>query len=217
LEHEQPLTNHSPTSEAGFMLVEMLTAVALIGIVFAAFASIATVMSTRDDTLTKQAYLSAQARAGTDELTRELESAMCNGTTQPITTATPTQVQFTAPDRLQPFHLQQLTYSLTSGVFTRTIAASTNTNGPPWAMGATGGAARVVDSITNPSVFRYYDSTGTELTPTAGALTAAQLPKIARVSLTLTVVPAASRGTGSLTTQGSATVRTWMTQQTCTP
>ena len=211
------MTNPSPTSEAGFLLVEALAAVVLVGIMFALFASLASVMSSRDATLTKQAYLSVQSRAGTDELTRELESAMCNGTTQPITTARTTTVQFTAPDRQQPFHLQQFTYSLTNGVFTRTIAASTNTNGPPWTIGATGSAATIVDSITNPSVFRYYDSTGAELTPTAGALTAAQLPKIARVSLTLTVVPVGSRGTGSLTTQGSATVRTWTTQQTCTP
>jgi hypothetical protein len=210
------MSERSIGSEAGFTLVETLSAVALTGIVFALFASLSSMMSSRDATLTQQAYLSVQARAGTDELTRELQSAMCNNTTQPVTTATTTAVQFTAPDRQQPFHLQQLTYSLTNGVFSRTIAASTNTNGPPWTMGTTGNAAAIVDSISNPSVFRYYDSTGAELTPSGGSLTSAQLSKVARVTLTLTVVPQGSHGTGSLTTQGSATLRTWTTQQTCT-
>jgi type II secretory pathway pseudopilin PulG len=204
-------------SDEGLLLIEALMAVALTGILFAAFATFVSLMSTRDASLTREAYLGGLARAGTDELSRELESAVCNGTTQPITSATTTQVQFTTPDRQQPFHLQQLTYSLSGGVFSRQIALSTNTNGPPWTMGAAGSPVSIVGSVTNPSVFRYYDSTGTELTPTAGALTAAQLPQIARITLTLTVVPLASHGSGSLTTQGSATVRTWSTQQTCTP
>lgn len=199
------------------MLVEALMAVALLGILFGLFASVASLMTSRDATLTRQAYLSVQARAGTDQLSRELESAMCNGTTQPITSATPTQVQFTAPDRLQPYHLRQLTYTLAANTFRRKVAVSTNTNGPPWIMGATSSPAPIVDAIANPSVFRYYDSTGAELVPTSGSLTAAQLPKIARISLTLTVVPFASHGTGALTTQGSATIRSWSTQQTCTP
>ncbi|HST13873.1 MAG TPA: hypothetical protein VLJ44_03350 [Gaiellaceae bacterium] len=199
------------------MLVEALMAVALLGILFGLFASVASLMTSRDATLTRQAYLSVQARAGTDQLSRELESAMCNGATQPITSATTTQVQFTAPDRLQPYHLQQLTYSLAANTFRKQIAISTNTNGPPWTMGATSSPAAIVNSIANPSVFRYYDSTGAELVPTSGSLTAAQLPKVARISLTLTVVPLASHGAGALTTQGSATVRTWSTQQTCTP
>jgi hypothetical protein len=199
------------------MLVEALIAVALMAILFGLFAAVSSLMTSRQTTLTRQAYLSAQSRAGTDELSRELESAMCNGTTQPITAATTTQVQFTAPDRLQPFHLVQYTYALTGDTFSRQMARSTNTNGPPWTMGAASAAAAIVNSISNPSVFRYYDSTGAELTPTNGALTAAQLPKIARITLTLTVVPVGSRGSGALTTQGSATVRTWSTQQTCTP
>ena len=155
--------NPSPTSEAGFLLVEALAAVVLVGIMFALFASLASVMSSRDATLTKQAYLSVQSRAGTDgELTPR---ARVRHVQRYDAARSPRRGRRRCSSRRrtrqQPFHLRQFTYSLTNGVFTRpAIAASTNTDGPPWTIGATGSAATIVDSITNPSVFRYYDSTG---------------------------------------------------------
>ncbi len=206
-----------PSSEQGFLLVEALAAMVLLGILFALFADFTSMLTSRNATLTRQAYLSTQGRAGIDELSNELQSAMCNNTTQPVTVATPTQVQFTAPDRQQPFHLQQLTYTLSGHVLTRKLATSTNTStsGPPWTLGTTSPAETVVDSVTNAAVFKYYNSSGTDLSPGGAALTTAQLPTVARVTMTLTLVPTASHGTGSLTTQGSATIRTWTTQQTC--
>ncbi|HEY2776500.1 MAG TPA: prepilin-type N-terminal cleavage/methylation domain-containing protein [Gaiellaceae bacterium] len=211
------LSRHTPGagSEAGFSLVELLIAMGLMSLLFGSFAALGSLMTSRDATMTRQAYLSTQGRAAIDTLSGALESAMCNGTTQPITSATPTQVQFFSPDRLQPFHLMQITYSLSGGVFSRQVAASTNTNGPPWTMGAAGGAFPVVASVVNTAVFKYYDSSGTDLSPAGAALTSVQLPKVARVTATLTLTPLASRGVGSLTTQGSATVRTWTTQQAC--
>lgn len=213
------LSKHTPGagSEAGFSLVELLIAMGLMSLLFGSFAALGSVMSNRDATMTRQAYLSTQGRAAIDTLSEGLESAMCNGTTQPITYASPTQVQFYSPDRLQPFHLMQITYSLSGGVFSRQVATSTNTNGPPWAMGTARAAYPVVTSVANAAVFKYYDSSGADLSPGGAALTLAQLPKVARVTATLTLTPLASRGAGSLTTQGSATVRTWTTQQTCNP
>jgi len=211
------LSRPSLRSEQGFLLVEALAAMVLLGVLFALFADFTSMLTTRNATLTRQAYLSTQGRVGTDMMSNELQSAMCNNTTQPVTIATTTQVQFTAPDRQQPFHLQQITYTLGNGVLSRKVATSTNTSttGPPWTLGTTSPNETVVDSVTNPSVFKYYDSSGNDLAPTGLALTAAQLPKVARVTLTLTLVPKASHGTGSLTTQGEATIRTWSTQQSC--
>jgi Tfp pilus assembly protein PilV len=211
------LSKPSLRSDQGFLLIETLTALVLMGVLFALFADFTSMLTTRNATLTRQAYLSTQARNGTDMMSNELQSAMCNNTTQPVTIATTTQVQFTAPDRQQPFHLQQITYTLGGGVLSRKLATSTNTStsGPPWTLGTTSPNQTVVDSVTNPSVFKYYDSSGNDLSPAGAALTAAQLPKVARVTLTLTLVPKASHGTGTLTTQGEATIRTWSTQQSC--
>src|SRR5581483_10237381 len=137
----------------------------------------------------------------------ELQSAVCNGTTQPITSASGTQVTFTTPDRQQPYHLQQISYTLAGGVFSRQVALSTNTGGPPWAMGTTR-ASTSIDSVTNPVVFDFVSSSGTDLSPGGAAVSAANLPNIAKVTMTLIVVPANSRGSGSLTVQSSASLRT---------
>lgn len=201
-------------SESGFLLIESLMATVLLGVAFAAFAGLTSMLVKQDAKITSQAYLSAQGRAGIDQLANELQSAMCNNTTQPVTAATATQLQFTTPDRQQPFHLLQLTYNLSGGVFTRSFATSTNTStsGPPWTMGAASGAATVVDNVTSSSVFTYYDSLGS---PLASPVTGANLQKIARVVMTLTVVPTGSSGSGGLVVQGSATIRVWTTQQQC--
>jgi hypothetical protein len=142
-----------------------------------------------------------------DTMAAELQSAMCNGTTQPITVANGTQVTFTSPDRQQPYHLQQITYTLASGVLTRQLALSTNTGGPPWTMG-TASSTDLVQSVTNSVVFDFLSSSGTDLSPGGTAVSAANLPNIAKVTMTLVVAPPPSNGTASLTAQTSASLRT---------
>src|SRR5581483_2148486 len=130
------LSRIAPRSEDGFLLLDLLTAMILVTVVVAAFAGIFTTVERRDTALQKQAVLASAARPMLDTMAAELQSAICNGTTQPITTASGTQVVFTTPDRKQPYHLRQISYSLASGVFSRQVALSTNTGGPPWTMGA---------------------------------------------------------------------------------
>ena len=194
-------------SEDGFLLLDVLTAMILVAVVVAAFAGIFTSVEQRDSTLQKQAALASAARPMLDTMAAELQSAVCNGTTQPITTASGTQVVFTTPDRQQPYHLQQISYTLTGGVFSRQVAVSTNTGGPPWTMGSAR-ASTNVDSVTNAVVFDFVSSSGTDLSPGGAAVSAANLPNIAKVTMTLVVVPSGSHGTGSLTAQTSATLRT---------
>jgi len=211
------LSRRTHASEGGFLLVEMLSAMAVMAVVVAGFSALVSLTTTRNATLARQAYLSTQGRTALDALSNQLESAMCNGTTQPITAASSTQIQFTAPDRLLPYHLDQYTYRLANGSLTRQVAVSTNTSttGPPWTMAAAPAAATMLDSVTNSALFTYYDASGTNISPSGAALTSAQLPTVSRVTMTLTLVPLASRGAGSLTVQGSATIRTWTTQQAC--
>jgi prepilin-type N-terminal cleavage/methylation domain-containing protein len=212
------LSRLEPRSEDGFTLIELLAACLLIAVVVGAFAGIFSMIEQRDNTLTGQSVLATQARPMIDSMATELESAICNGTTQPITTATGTQLTFTAPDRQVPYHLQQISYTLSGGVLTRTVALSTNTGGPPWTMG-TAVTTNSVPSVSNSIVFDYRkqppagDTLGQndpalDLSPSGAAVTAANLPSIREVTMLLTVVPSASHGTGSLTTQASATLRT---------
>lgn len=194
-------------SEDGFLLLDVLTAMILVAVVVAAFAGIFTSVVQRDTTLQRQAALASAARPMLDTMAAELQSAVCNGTTQPITTASGTQVVFTTPDRQQPYHLQQISYTLASGVFSRRVALSSNTGGPPWTMG-TARASTSVDSVTNAVVFDFVSSSGTDLSPGGAAVSAANLPNVAKVTMTLVVVPSNSHGSGSLTAQTSATLRT---------
>jgi Tfp pilus assembly protein PilV len=189
------------------MLIDLLTAMILVAVVVAAFAGIFTTVEQRDTTLQKQATLASLARPMLDTMAVELQSAVCNGTTQPITSASGTQVTFTTPDRQQPYHLQQISYALASGTFSRQVALSTNTGGPPWTMG-TSHASTSVDSVTNAVVFDFVSSSGTDLSPGGTAVSSANLPNIAKVTMTLVVAPPPSNGTGSLTAQTSASLRT---------
>lgn len=193
--------------EGGFLIIDLITAALLLLIMLGAFTGIYSMLGGRDSTMQKQAVLAAQARPMLDTMAAELESAMCNGTTQPITSASGTQVSFTTPDRQQPFHLQQITYTLSSGVLSRQVALSTNTGGPPWTMG-TARASTTATRVTNAVVFDFISSSGTDLSPSGTAVSAANLPSIAKVTATLVVTPANSRGAGSLTSETSATLRT---------
>lgn len=213
--------------DRGFLLVEAIVAMALLSIAFALFAEFASMMTNRNATLSRQAYLSSQARAALDTFSDDIEGGVCNGTgssgTQPITNATTTSITFYSADRQSPYHLRQITYTLTNGALYRQQAVSTNTyvSGVTWSMGPTSKAALLVDSVKNTTLFHYYSSAYDPLHPTANDLgspgtTTATLRKVLRVSVTLTTTPTASHGTGSLTTQGQATVMSWLTAPTDT-
>jgi Tfp pilus assembly protein PilW len=201
------LTRLDLRSEGGFLLIELLIAAIMLGIVLGSFTALYTMVESRNNTMETQAVLAAQARPVLDNMASELQAAVCNGTTQPITSASGTQVTFTTPDRQQAYHLQQITYSLSGGVLSQQIAQSTNTGGPPWTMGAAR-AAPSVPSVTNAVVFDFISSSGTDLSPSGATVSAANLPNIAKVTMTVIVTPPTSNGSGPLTVQSSASLRT---------
>ena len=96
--------------DRGFLLVEAIVAMALLSIAFALFAEFASMMTNRNATLSRQAYLSSQARAALDTFSDDIEGGVCNGTgssgTQPITNATTTSITFYSADRQSPYHLR---------------------------------------------------------------------------------------------------------------
>jgi hypothetical protein len=194
--------------EQGFLLVDVLTAGVLTAMLVASAAALLVAIVGRNATMTSQAVLGTEGRSTLDTLGHELQSALCNGSTAPITSASGTQISFTAPDRQLPFHLRQITYTLIGGALTRQVTISTNTDGPPWTFGSPLPVQTVVDAVTNSTPFQYYDSSGTDLSPSGGAVAGGDLSTIAKVVATLTLVPPASRGTGSVTTQNAAMLRT---------
>jgi type II secretory pathway pseudopilin PulG len=203
--------------QRGFLLIEAVVAMALMAIAFALFADFASMLTNRNATLTREAYLSSQARAALDQMSKDIEGAMCNGATQPITNATGTSITFTSPDRQQPYHLRQITYTLANGKLTRQEADSTNTGGPPWTLGAAMPVQIIVDQVGNSTMFHYYKASttgsgGTDLgTP---GTTTNTLRQILNVSMTITATPLASHGTGSMLSQGQSTVMSWLTAPT---
>jgi prepilin-type N-terminal cleavage/methylation domain-containing protein len=180
-----------PASEAGFTLVEMIAAMAVLTILVAAFAELLSTTITRSGRLQEQSTLQTEARAGIDVLASDLRQALCNGTTTPITTASPTQLTFYSPDRLSPYHLRQVSYQLTGTTFQRALSTSTNTGGPPWTIPALGSWSTVFASVTSTNPFSYYDATNTATTdPT----------KVTRVDVSITLAPSATTGNDGATT-----------------
>jgi len=203
-------------SESGFMLLELIMGTVVLTIVVAMFSQLMISIVTRDTAATNQAMLASEARPALDAMANELRAAMCNNLTAPITAANATSITFYTPDRATPYHLQQITYSVSGGVLTRQVTKSTNTGGPPWTMGTPGTAQKIVQSVVNPNapnplvVFHYYDSsspTPVDLSPTNIALTAAQLPTVAQVRASLTVAPTTSHSADRLTVQEDAALR----------
>jgi Tfp pilus assembly protein PilV len=205
VERHDVLRGLDARNEDGFLFIDSLTAAVMMGIIFVVFAALVVTLEERDNALEGQAVAAAQARPMLDTMAAELESAVCNGTTQPITSASGTQVTFTTADRQQPYHLQQISYTLSNGTLSRQVAQSTNTGGPPWTMGPTR-ASTAVTSVTNPVVFDFVSSAGQDLSPGGAAVSAANLPSIDQVTMTLSVKPASYAGT--LTTQSTASLRT---------
>jgi len=205
-------------SESGFMLLELIMGTVVLTVVVAMFSQLMISLVTRDTAATNQAVLASEARPAMDAMANELRSAMCNNQTSPITAANATSITFTTPDRATPYHLEQITYTLSGGVLTRQVTLSTNTSttGPPWTMGTPNTAQKVVQSVVNPNapnpavMFHYYDSSSpnpVDLSPTNIALTAAQLPTVAQVRASVMVAPATSHSADRLTVQEDATLR----------
>jgi prepilin-type N-terminal cleavage/methylation domain-containing protein len=185
--------------EDGFSLIEMLTALVVVGILMAAFSSIVSAMVTHSTEITSESVTQTQARAGIDELARDLRQAYAGDGTSGIEAFTSSSITFDSPDRATPFHLRRIAYRLSSGVLQRQLTTSTNTNGPPWTWGTVGGWSDRVRNVQNSTIFTAFsDFPGGAGTSTASAVRA--------VTLTVTVAAPGSRGK-QYTYTGSAGLR----------
>jgi Tfp pilus assembly protein PilW len=189
-------------AEDGFSLTELLAAM-VIGIIvlLAAF-------SLMDNSVAINAKVAARSdatqrgRAGMDELTRALRSAICGNTAPPIVTATPTQVVFTTdlgdgtgyPDR------RTFTYDGTADTITETVVPGTLSSGSVvWT--STAKTSNVVtdtdpDPAASPAgaIFTYYkftpNTSGQSYTLLGSTVAATDLARIARIDISYVTRPA---------------------------
>jgi prepilin-type N-terminal cleavage/methylation domain-containing protein len=153
--------------EAGFTLSEMLTVLAIMGIILAALALGMSLTITQSSQIQEQSTLQTETRAAIDRMARELRQGYTGDTTFPIKTATATSIEFLSPDKGTPFRNRRIAYRLTGGHIDRAQTTSTNTDAPPWtgftwtSLGAVPASewAQRVPSVTSSTLFTYYGKT----------------------------------------------------------
>ena len=177
------MTATRPTlrGEAGFSLVEMLTAIAVFSILIASFGMLLGSSIRHTDELEEQSNLQVETRSAITFLSQDLRQVYdgdSNLLTSPIESIGPTQITFLTPDRATPFHMRRLSYRLNAGQFERALATSSDTDGYPWSIPALGSYRKLVGSVANATAFTYKDAAG---------LTTAVPANVRTVHVTLTV------------------------------
>lgn len=193
------LRPRSLREERGFTAVELMAAMAVLGIVMAAFGQMLITSSKTSNRVEEQATLQNEVRAAVDRLTTDFRQATNADGTSPVESLSGTTLTFDSPDRMTPFHLRRVSYRLSNGQLERSASTSTDNDGWPWVW-PTGTAAWApeVGSVVNATVFTFYDANGAVTTdPTA--------VRSARVSLT--VAPRQTQG-GSASYTAIVSVRT---------
>jgi prepilin-type N-terminal cleavage/methylation domain-containing protein len=196
--HDDAVSRVRVSDPSGFTLIEVLVTMVVLGITVAGMVAFFTMTNSRAAVTTDQSVSLTIVRTAVDTAVSDLRQAYYgDGTTAPIVAVSPTSLTFYSPDRSQPFHLREIAYRLSGGLFQRATVTSTNTGGPPWTGLTTFGPwVTEVDSVTSPTVFSYQDATGAATTdPT----------QVSRVTITLQVQP--SGGGSGYTYQSSATIR----------
>ena len=193
----KPALQRLQDEESGLTLTEMLTVLAIMGVVMAALVLVFSTSIRVSSQVQEQGVLQAEVRATVDSMAREIRQAYTGDSSYPIETATGTTLQFLSPDRAVPYHDRRIAYRLASGKIQRALTTSTDTDGPPWAGLAwttfgsipAGSWAMRVGSVKNAAVFTYYDKTGTLLT---GSITPLSVYRI-KVTVTVATKAASTR------------------------
>lgn len=114
-------------------LIEVLTAMAILGIVLAAFAGILSTSLTQSAQEQEMTAIQSEARASMEQFARDLRQVYSGvDGTWPIESISSTSIQFTSPERLTPFHLQRIQWALNGTSFQRRFVTTSNTTTAPW-------------------------------------------------------------------------------------
>jgi prepilin-type N-terminal cleavage/methylation domain-containing protein len=184
--------------ERGFTLIELLTAISIgLVLLFAAFAVL-------DRTITASGQIADRSealqrgRAAMEQITRQLRSQVCVGTTTPIVSASDLSVSFYADltdgTPANPIKQRTLTYSAATDTITETVTPSTGTYPNLTFAGPTSTprltkVKQILESngVTLRPIFRYYGyQTGTTngtLVQLTAPLSAADLKRVALIKV----------------------------------
>jgi prepilin-type N-terminal cleavage/methylation domain-containing protein len=154
--------------QAGFTLVELLSAMSVFGIVLATFAMVMSSAIRHSGEVEQQSNQQLEARTAITTMSQDLRQVYdgdSNLATSPIQSIFANQITFLSPDRQLPFHLRRITYRLQGTTLERASLISTDTDGYPWSgISASPSVFKpvvrdVANSGTQP-VFRYLDANG---------------------------------------------------------
>ena len=178
--------------EAGFTLIEMVAAMAVLAILFAIYSLILSNTIRDSSTIEDQSTAQTEVRAAVDGLAQDLRQAYTGDTTGSmyvVSAITGTTLSFYSPDRTTPFHLRQISYQLTGGKLQRQYRTTTDTDGYPWVWGSWSAWATVASNITSSSIFtgKYLDTSGNVVTTTTAS-------QVSGVWVAVTISPRGSQG-----------------------
>jgi prepilin-type N-terminal cleavage/methylation domain-containing protein len=189
--------------EDGFTLVELLAAMVIgLIVIFAGFNLIDTSVRV-NASVAGRTDASQRGRLAMDDITRSLRSQVCANGVTPITSATPTSVTFTADlsNGSRPPDRRTLTYSPSADTVTQTVTPGSGTEPNVVFTGTTTSRVLLTDADPDPSVaggavFQYFAVTpgtgGSQFTALGATVATADLPRIARIDIGLSVRPARS-------------------------
>jgi type II secretory pathway component PulJ len=158
--------------------MELLVTTALMGILGTGMAATMHMTTQWSSEMTEEAALQNEVRSTLDRMASELRQAYTGDGTAVLSTMTATQITFTSPDRSSPFHLRRISYRVSGGRLERAFVTSSDSDGPPWSIGALGSWIKQLSGVTSTTVFTYKDEDGATTT------TASQ---VARVDIAITV------------------------------
>lgn len=119
--------------ESGFTLTEMITTMAILGIVIAAFATILSSTTRHSTQEQEMGAIQAEARASVEQFARDLRQAYSGvDGSWPIEAISSTSIRLLSPQRLTPFRLQRIEWQLNGSNLQRRFVTTSDTDGDPW-------------------------------------------------------------------------------------
>jgi prepilin-type N-terminal cleavage/methylation domain-containing protein len=118
--------------ERAYSLIEMVIAMALMGIMVPAIGALVTTGAHWGKEEQTDAALQTQVRAAIDTLDSDFRQAYTGDNTMSPVESIASPFTFDSPDRLPTFHLRRIEYRFNGTNLERAVWTSTNTNGPPW-------------------------------------------------------------------------------------
>ena len=153
--------------QAGFTLVEVLVAMALLMVVVAAGSLLLSSAIRHSSDVQERILLQTEARAAVAGVVRGLRQAYTGDTTPALESIGESEITFLSPDAAEPLRVRRIAYRLAGDERQRAMAVSTNVDGPPWNMSELGPWTTLARGIVDPVVFRYQDAGGQPTTDSA--------------------------------------------------